>query len=77
MFQSLLVQPNIIGHDWKDFDLGTFTWEVFDDLVYFIETPDNDIWQLQFIDFEGSSTGVSNSSGRECRYDEFAYIYFC
>ena len=55
---ELASTPNIIGHDWKDIDLGTFTWEVFDDLVYFIETPDNDIWQLQFIDFEGSSTGV-------------------
>jgi len=55
---ELTNSPNIIGHDWKDFDLGTFTWEIFDDLVYFIETPDNEIWQLQFIDFEGSSTGV-------------------
>jgi hypothetical protein len=55
---DLTNQPNAIGHDWKDIDLGTFTWEVFDDLVYFIETPDNEIWQLQFIDFEGSSTGV-------------------
>jgi hypothetical protein len=56
---ALTSSPNTIGFDWKEIDLGTFTWTVFDDIVYFIKTRDNDIWQLQFIDFEGSSTGVT------------------
>lgn len=56
---ALTSSPNTIGFDWKEIDLSTFTWTVFDDIVYFIKTRDNDIWQLQFIDFEGSSTGVT------------------
>ncbi len=49
--------PSIVGHDWKDFNIMTFTWTVFEDVVYFIERVNGEIWQLQFIDFEGSSTG--------------------
>jgi len=47
-----------IGYDWKSFDLGTFQWSVPDDLVYFVKTADS-TYRMQFIDFEGSSTGVS------------------
>lgn len=46
-----------IGYDWKSFDLNTFSWFVPDDRVYFIKA-DQEIWKIQFIDFEGSSTGV-------------------
>ncbi|TXF84388.1 T9SS type A sorting domain-containing protein [Neolewinella aurantiaca] len=47
-----------IGYEWKSFDLGTFQWAIPEDLVYFVQTPDS-LYRLQFIDFEGSSTGVS------------------
>ncbi|WP_273445716.1 T9SS type A sorting domain-containing protein [Neolewinella agarilytica] len=47
-----------IGYDWKSFDLSTFQWSIPDDLVYFVQTPDS-LYRMQFIDFEGSSTGVS------------------
>jgi hypothetical protein len=49
--------PNVIGYDWKEFNITTFSWTVFEDLVYFVERTNGDVWQLQFIDFEGSSTG--------------------
>lgn len=48
-----------IGYDWKHFDLATFQWSVPNDRVYFIQTPTDSIWKVQFLDFEGSSTGVS------------------
>lgn len=47
-----------IGYDWKSFNLTSFQWSVPDDLVYFVKTPDS-TYRMQFIDFEGSSTGVS------------------
>lgn len=48
---------DVIGWDWKDFDRGSFTWTLPKDRVYFVKTADEKIYQLQFIDFEGSSTG--------------------
>ena len=49
----------VIGHDWKDFDLDVFQWVLPDDRAYFVRTADNKLWKLYFLDFEGSSTGVS------------------
>ncbi|MCB0629392.1 MAG: HmuY family protein [Saprospiraceae bacterium] len=48
-----------IGYDWKAFDLSTFQWSVPEDVVYFVQTADSSIWKVQFLDFEGSTTGVS------------------
>ena len=56
---SLSTDLNVIGHDWKEFDLNTFAWAVAEDRVYFVLTADGHIWKLQFIDFEGSSTGTT------------------
>ncbi|NJC26772.1 T9SS type A sorting domain-containing protein [Neolewinella antarctica] len=47
-----------IGHDWKRFILSTRTYVFPDDLVYFVQTPDS-LYRIQFIDFEGNTTGVS------------------
>ncbi len=54
---SLQTQLDIIGYDWKAFDLSTFQWSLPDDRAYFVKTSEGDIWKLVFIDFEGSSTG--------------------
>jgi hypothetical protein len=54
---SLKTRLDVIGHDWK-----TFTgagWEVPTDVVYFVRTANDRVWKLQFIDFEGSATGVA------------------
>lgn len=48
-----------IGHDWKDINLQTFQWEIVYDRVYFVKTPENELWRVQFLDFEGSSTGIT------------------
>lgn len=49
---------DIIGYDWKSFDFAG-GWILAGDVAYFVKTPDGHIWKLHFIDFEGSSTGVS------------------
>lgn len=56
--EDLSGKNNIIGHDWKHFDLSSFQWIVPLDLVYFIKSRDNKLWQIHFLDFEGSSTGI-------------------
>ncbi|MFW5974882.1 MAG: T9SS type A sorting domain-containing protein [Bacteroidota bacterium] len=48
---------SVIGYDWKEFDMGSYTYTVDDSLVYFIESQENNIYKLRFTAFEGSSTG--------------------
>lgn len=56
---SFATEPlTIVGHDWKSYDFSS-GWGVSSDLAYFFRTTDQNIWKVQFIDFEGSSTGVS------------------
>ncbi|MCH2022536.1 MAG: T9SS type A sorting domain-containing protein [Saprospiraceae bacterium] len=47
----------LIGHDWKDYSFGA-GWIVDTDRVYFVKTTDNTLYKIQFIDFQGSSTGT-------------------
>lgn len=49
-----------IGHDWKYFDLGAFQWVLVTDRVYFVQTDTETIWQLLFIDFSGSFSGITS-----------------
>ncbi len=46
-----------IGWDWKSFNMGTFSYEITDSLVFFVLAQDNNIYKLVFTKFEGSSTG--------------------
>lgn len=56
---SLQSALDVIGYDWKSFDLNTFSWSLPLDRVYFVKTAEGEVYKLQFIDFEGSSTGVA------------------
>jgi hypothetical protein len=47
----------IIGQDWKEFNLQQFMWVLPEDRAYFIKDRNNVVWKVIFIDFEGSSTG--------------------
>jgi len=53
---SLSNDMDKIGYDWKTF---SNSWAVATDLAYFVKTADNHVWKMVFIDFEGSSTGIS------------------
>ena len=48
---------NVIGSDWKTFDLATNQWKVADSTAYFIRTPIGKIYKIIFTKFGGSSTG--------------------
>lgn len=57
--ENLTDAMDAIGYDWKYFDLNTFQYSVIEDEVFFVKTPDNEVYKLQFLDFEGTSTGVT------------------
>jgi hypothetical protein len=46
----------MIGHDWKTYDFTT-GWGVAANRVYFVKARDNSLYKIQFVDFQGSSTG--------------------
>lgn len=46
-----------IGYDWKDFNLGTFQYDVPDSLSYFISAVNDTVYQMQFLEFPGGATG--------------------
>lgn len=54
---SLEATTDLVGYDWKEFDLGSFQWVIESDLTYFVKMEDNQVWKVVFTDFEGSSTG--------------------
>ncbi len=50
-----------IGSDWKSFNMGSFQYEVADDVVYFVQDTagtDNSVWKLYFTGFGGSTDGT-------------------
>ena len=52
---SLRTELDVMGHDWKSFS-GT-AWSVDEDRVFFLKAADNHVWKIQFVDFEGSTSG--------------------
>jgi catechol 2,3-dioxygenase-like lactoylglutathione lyase family enzyme len=54
---SLSNHPEIIGHDWKSFNLGAFQWEITPNLAYFVKTRDEHIWKWVPLEFSGSGSG--------------------
>jgi hypothetical protein len=56
---SLETRLDVIGHDWKFFDLGNFEWVLDEERAYFIKLPNDQLWKVIFLTFEGSSTGTT------------------
>ena len=56
---SMETRLDVIGHDWKYFDLGEFSWVIDLQRAYFVKQPDQHLWKLVFIDFGGSGNGTS------------------
>ncbi len=46
-----------IGHSWKTFNMGTYTYDIEDSLVYFVRNESGDIYKFVLDYFSGSSTG--------------------
>jgi hypothetical protein len=48
---------NVIGYDWKSFDMGTFSWTIEDSTAFFAQNYAGDVYKLTFAFWEGASTG--------------------
>lgn len=46
-----------IGYDWKSFNMQTFTYDIQDSLVYFVQDQTGNVWRVILEGFGGSSTG--------------------
>jgi hypothetical protein len=46
-----------IGHDWKSFNMGTFSWEIADSLTFFVKNANGDIYKMVLNYFSGSGSG--------------------
>ncbi len=54
---SFVTAINEIGYDWKTLNMSTFTFDITDSLVYFVQTQTGDIWKVIFTGFGGSANG--------------------
>jgi len=54
-FDSL---KNVIGYNWKSFDMGLFQWTIEDSTAFFVMNEAGDVYKLIFDFWEGSGTGV-------------------
>tara|TARA_B110000037_G_scaffold223197_1_gene303709 strand:+ start:13512 stop:14726 length:1215 start_codon:yes stop_codon:yes gene_type:complete len=50
-------EANIIGYDWKSFNIDTYAYDIADSLTYFVFTQAGDVWKLVMTGFNGSSDG--------------------
>ena len=48
---------NIIGYDWKTFNMSSFSYDIANDVCYFVQDFYQNIWKIVFTGFDGSSTG--------------------
>ena len=46
-----------IGSDWKQFDMGSFSYKIVEDLCYFLKTVDEEIYKIVFVSTDGSASG--------------------
>jgi hypothetical protein len=50
-------EMNILGSDWKYFDMDNFVYVIEEDLSYFVQDIEGNVWQVVFTGFGGSATG--------------------
>jgi len=48
---------NVIGYNWKSFNMSTFSYTINDSIVYFVQSTEGNIYKIHFTSFEGASTG--------------------
>jgi hypothetical protein len=48
---------NEIGYDWKTLNMQTFTYDLADSTVYFVQDVNGNIWKMIFTGFGGSANG--------------------
>lgn len=55
--ETFTTDISTIGADWKEFDMGTYEYNVVNDRVYFVKTQAGDVWKVIPTGFGGNSNG--------------------
>ncbi|WP_107039644.1 T9SS type A sorting domain-containing protein [Brumimicrobium mesophilum] len=55
--ETFTTDISTIGADWKEFVFSSMSYEIADDVVYFVKTQAGDVWKLIPTGFGGSSNG--------------------
>lgn len=55
--QAFVDSINVIGFDWKNFNMTSFEWEYVTDRTYFVRDRAGNIWKLIFTNYGGSANG--------------------
>jgi len=55
--QALVSDIDVIGYDWKNFNMTTFMFEYAADRTYFVQDRNNNVWKLIFTGYGGGATG--------------------
>ena len=55
--QTLDSAKNIIGYDWKSYDMNSGIYQIADSTLFFVQDKSNNIWKIVFTGFGGSSNG--------------------
>ena len=56
--KPFVTDKNIIGADWKYFDMGTFSFKMVDSTCYFVKAGNDDVYKLTFVYWGGTGTGA-------------------
>ncbi len=55
--QELVTNIDVIGYDWKEFNMTTFMYEYASDRTYFVQDRNDNIWKLIFTEYGGGANG--------------------
>ena len=49
---------NVVGYNWKSFDMVTFSWVIEDSTAFFVKDDVGDVYKLVFTYWQGATTGI-------------------
>lgn len=55
--QTLDSAKNVIGYDWKSYDMNSGSYQVTDSMLFFVQDKSANIWKVVFTGFGGSANG--------------------
>ena len=55
--EAFVSDKNVVGANWKYFDMGTFSFQMVDSTCYFVKSHTGDVYKIAFVYWGGSSNG--------------------
>ncbi len=55
--EAFSTAKNVVGANWKYFDMNTFSYQMVDSTCYFVHSHTDDVYKVTFLYWEGTATG--------------------